>query len=310
MTLLSVPLPAIGAAHPDPTQRLHDAKATATADQQRLADARAQVNVAQDRLTALAATAQQAVDRYTASLTQLDAARATVVAARVALSAATADANAQQQHVNGFVRALYMSGGPLSSLAIVLTANGPSDVLNRAALFNAVSQSQADTLAGLVHARQVQSDAAAAAVSATADVAAQVARAGEARRTALVAVTGQHAVVSKLASEQDNLARTLAAHESEVASLTREQAAERVRAKLAAQRALLAASWSRLEAAGESMPLATAVQERRVVRWANASARCPVLVGRRQPARPHLGRGQQAGQSRPVCTRSGSTVPD
>src|SRR5437763_10984972 len=155
VTLLCVTLPVTAAEHPDPTQRFHDAKAVATADKQQRVDAQAQAAAAQDRLTALAATAQQAVDRYTASLAQLRTARATVTAARVALAAAAADANAQQRQVDGFVRAVYMSGGPLSSLAIVLSANGPSDVLNRATLFNAVSQSQADMLAQLVRARQL-----------------------------------------------------------------------------------------------------------------------------------------------------------
>ena len=295
VALLCVPLPVTAAEHPDPTQRLHDAKAVATADKQQLVDAQAQAATAQDRLTALAATAQQAVDGYTASLAQLRTARATVTAARVALSAATAEATAQQRQVDGFVRAVYMSGGPLSSLAVILDANGPSDVLNRAALFNAVSQSQADMLAQLVRARQQQSAAADAAAVATADVAAQATRADAARRTALASVSSQHAVVTKLANEQADLAKTLAAHESQVAGLARAQAAERVRAKLAAQRALLAASWSRLEAAGEAMPAATAAQEHQVVRWARRQLGVPYSWSGGNRRGPTLGETNRQG---------------
>jgi len=308
VTLLCVPLPVTAAEHPDPTQRLHDAKAVATADKQQLVDAQAQVATAQDRLTVLAATAQQAVDRYTTSLAQLRTARATVTAARVALAAAAADANAQQRQVDGFVRAVYMSGGPLSSLAIVLSANGPSDVLNRATLFDAVSQSQADLLAQLVRARQRQSDAAASAATATADVAAEATRADAARRTALASVTSQHAVVTKLATEQADLANTLAAHESEVAGLARAQRAERVRAKLRRnahcwrrpghdwkQRARRCRRPPRRRSAGWSGgPSANSVSR----------TRGPVATGAALPwARP-TSRG-----TRPVCTRSASTVP-
>lgn len=273
--LLGVPVLPAGAQHPDPANKLHSAKATAAADKQRLAHARAQVAAAQDRLTALAATAQKAVDRYTSALAKLHDAQAAEQAARATLAAATAHAEAQQQRFNRFIRGAYMSGGPLTSVAVVLNAKSPSAILDRAALLGAVSQSQSDLLAQLQRARQRESAAADVAMAATGKVQRVVARADASRRTALMAMTNQHAVVTTLTNVQDGIAKTLAAHESQVADLARQQAAERVRAKLAAQRAALAASWSELEAAGEAMPMATKAQGRRVVKWAKRQLGVP-----------------------------------
>jgi peptidoglycan DL-endopeptidase RipA len=272
---LCVPLTPAIAARPDPRQRLHQAQATATADKLQLDHAERQVAAAQGRLTALAATAQQAVDRYTVVLAQLRTAQAAASAARAALVAAAADAAAQQQQVSRFARAVYMSGGPLATVAIALSANGPAAILDRTALLGAVSQSQSQTLARLVQARLRENAAADVAAAATAKVAHVVAGADAVRRTALVAMTNQHVLVTKLTNVQDNLAKTVAAHESQVADLAREQAAAHVRATLAAQRATLAASWVRLEAAGEAMPLASPAQGRRVVKWARRQLGVP-----------------------------------
>jgi cell wall-associated NlpC family hydrolase len=273
--LICVPVLPAGASRPDPANRLHEAKATAAADKQRLDQARAQVAAAQTRLTDLAATAQKAVDRYTAAVARLRKAQAVVQAARVALAAAAAEADAQQRQFNRFVRAAYMSGGPLTSVAVVLNGKGPSAILDRAALLGVVSQSQSDLLAQLVQARQRESAAADVAAAATAKVERGVARADGFRRTALMAMANQHALVAKLTIDQNSLAKTLAQHESQVAHLAQERRATRVRAKLAAQRAILAASWSQLEAAGQAMPLATRAQGRQVVKWAKRQLGIP-----------------------------------
>jgi len=298
---IGVCLPVFPAAatRPDPSKRLHDAQATAAADKQRLAHAQAQVTAAQTQLTTLAATAQHSVERYRAALTRLHTAQAAAATAQAALAAASAEASAQQVQLNRFARAAYMSGGPLASVAIVLSAQGPAGVLDRASLFDAVSQSQSDLLGQLVQARGVESAAADVAVAATAKVQQGVARADASRRKALVAMTDQHALVTKLANEQDTVAKNLAAHESQVADLAREQRAARVRAKLAAQRAALAASWAQLEAAGEALPVATRAQGRRVVRWAKRQLGTPYSWGGGDVRGPTLGwvnpQGNRAG---------------
>ena len=287
--LLGVFVAPADASRPDPSQRLHSAQATAKSDKQKLAHAQAQTAAAQAQLTALAATAQQAVDRYTIALAQLRKAQDVSTAAREALAAASADAAAQQARVNEFVRAAYMSGGPLTTAAIALSAKGPAGVLDRAALLGVVSQSQTDMLTQLVRARQRESDAADVAATATAKVARGVARADAARRTALVAMTNQHTLVTQLTNQQNHLAKTLASHEAQVADLARQQAAARVRAKLAAQRAALAASWAELEAAGEAMPMATRAQGRRVVKWAKRQIGIPYSWGGGDIRGPTLG---------------------
>lgn len=273
--VIALPVLPAGAARPDPSQRLHKAQATAAADKERLAQARQRVAAAQGRLTELAATAQQAVDHYKAALAQLHTTQAAEAAARATLAAAAAHADAQQEQVNDFARATYMSGGPLSSFAVVLNGGGPVGILDRASLLGAVSESQSTLLRQLVRARERESAAADVAAAATAKVARGVARIDAMRRTALIAMTNQHALVTNLTNKQDDLATTLAAHESHVASLAREQAAARVRAKLAAQRAALAASWAALQAAGEAMPMATKKQGRRVMKWAKRQLGIP-----------------------------------
>jgi peptidoglycan DL-endopeptidase RipA len=268
-----------GAQRPDPSDRLHKAQATAAADKQRLAHAQAQVAAAQTRLTDLAATAEKAVTRYKGALGRLRTVQDTETAAKATLVAAAAGAAAQQQQLNAFVRAAYMSGGPLASVAVVLNGSGPAGILDRASLLNAVSDSQTQLLGELVQAREREGAAAEVAGAATAKVARGVAHIDAARRTALMAMTNQHALVTKLANDQDDLAKTFAAHESQVADLAREQAAARARAKLAAQRATLAASWAVLQAAGEAMPMATKAQGRRVVKWAQRQLGIPYSWG-------------------------------
>jgi cell wall-associated NlpC family hydrolase len=298
-SVLCLPVTTAVAQRPDPSQRLHDAKATAAADKERLAHAEQKVAAAQSRLTALAETAQRATDRYTAVLSRLHEAQDAAAAARAALDAATAEADAQQRQVDRFVRAAYMSGGPFSTLAIVLSANGPRGIMDRATLLNVVSESQASMLAKMDRARERESAAAAVAAAATAKVAAVVAHADAARRTALVAMTDQHSLVTTLSHRQDDIEKSLAEHESEVADLARQRAAERVRAKIAARRAALAASWDELQAAGEAMPMATAKQGRRVVKWAKRQLGVPYSWGGGDVDGPTLGfvnkRGNPAG---------------
>lgn len=287
---VGVPVTTASASRPDPSRRLHEAQASASAAKARLAQAQVQVAAAQSRLTTLAATAQQAVAEYTTALSKLRATQATAAAARATLAATTADATARQHELDAFVKAAYMSGGPLTATAsIVLSANGPADVVHRASLLSAVSQSQSDVLGQLVRARRVQSVAAAAAAAATQQVAHDVGEADKARRAAMQAVTSQHTLIAQLTSEQDSAAKDVAAREAQVVDVARQQAAARMRAKLAAQRASLAASWAELEAAGEAMPLATWVQERRVVEWAKRQLGIPYSWGGGDPHGPTLG---------------------
>ena len=293
--VIGVPVTA-GASRPDPAKQLHAAQASAAAVKAQLAHAQMQVTTAQTRLTALAATAQQAIEGYTTALTQLRATQATAAAAQATLAATTADANARQQELDAFVKAAYMSGGPLTATASVMfSANGPADVVSRASLLSAVSQSQADVLTQLVQARQVQSVAAQEAAAANAQVAQDVTKADAARRSAIGAVSSQHKLIAQLSSQQDALAKNLASQEAQVVDLARQQAAARMRAKLAAQQAELAASWSELEAAGEAMPVATWAQERRVVKWARKQIGVPYSWGGGDTQGPTFGMVNQEG---------------
>jgi cell wall-associated NlpC family hydrolase len=268
---------------------LSDAQQQAAADKQKLADAQAAVVSAQSQLTQMAATARAAIERYNRALHQLRAAQAAADAARVALAAAAADVAQKQAQVNAFARASYMSGGPLGPVAVVLTSNGPSAILDQSALLGAVSKSQAEMLRELAWAQQQQTR-----ISATADAAQQKVQgiaddASVSRQTALNAMASQHALIGELTAQQISVAHQLAAQQDKVATLTVAQAAAKARARAAQERASLAAAWAAMQSAGDAMPWATARQGRTALTWAKKQLGLPYSWAGGDASGPTLG---------------------
>ena len=274
---------------------LSEAKQQAAAEKQKLAAAQAAVAGAQAQLTQMAATARAAIERYNRALHELRSAQTAADAARVALAAAAEEVTQKQAQVNAFARASYMSGGPLGAVAVVLTSDGASAILDQSALLGAVSKSQAEMLRELAWAQQRQAQ-----MSATADAAEQKVQriandAATNRQAALSAMASQHALISQLTTQQIDVAHQLAAQENKVATLTVAQAAARARARAAQERAALAAAWDAMQAAGDAMPWATAHQGRTALKWAQKQLGLPYSWGGGNASGPTLGAVNEEG---------------
>jgi cell wall-associated NlpC family hydrolase len=278
-------------------RQLNDAKQQAATAKQNLAAARAAVAGAQAQLTQMAAKARDAIDRYNRAMKQLRAAQLAADAARVALAAAAAEVARMQLQVNEFARAAYMSGGPLGSVAVVLTSGGPAAILELASTLGAVSQSQAEMLRAFAVAKQRQEDLSAQADAAEQSVQRIADQAAAARTQAMDALASQHALISDLTARQISVAHQVAAQETKVAKLTTQQAAARARAQAAAESAALAAAWDALQAAGDAMPWATAKQGRTVVSWAKKELGIPYSWGGGDASGPTLGAVNEDGNT-------------
>lgn len=103
---------------------------TATADPD-LRSARAQAAAAQAEIERLQTEAEVATERYDATQAQLGAVVTQHVLAQRQLEAARAAASEGNSALDRRVRALYMSGGPLTLMATVLDADDISDALSR-----------------------------------------------------------------------------------------------------------------------------------------------------------------------------------
>jgi cell wall-associated NlpC family hydrolase len=223
-------------------------------------------------------------------------------AAEAALAVATAAAGRQQAQVRDFARAAYMSGGPISSFATVLTVGGPSRILGGAALLGQVSQSQRSVLDALATAQQRQAAAAAKADHA-ARVAARVAKQVDRdRRSALVAMANQQSLLQTLSDAQAEVTKTVAKQESHVAALAKQQRAAEL-ASIAEQRAALAAAWQTMQDVGNSMPWATKKQGREVVQWAKSQLGVPYSWAGGDALGPTLGRINENGNASGLVTR-------
>jgi peptidoglycan DL-endopeptidase RipA len=255
-------------------ERLLQARRDAQRQEQRLDVVKQQVAIGQQQLTDTAAAARAAVDRYAATMKRVKLAEERMAEAQDAAEAAALVADRQQSRVQNFARATYMSGGPIASLAIVLSAEGPRRILNRAALLGQVSQSQTAVLHALEGAERREEKTAATAARAVAAVERTAARADRQRRAALVAMANQQALVARLTEKQATVTSGVVKQERHVAQIAHEQAAAK-RAAVAAQRAALAAAWASMQHVGDSMPWATKEQGREAVEWAEKQLGVP-----------------------------------
>src|SRR3954452_11482387 len=278
-TVLLSPARHAGADQPGPTHdRLKQAQRQAAATQRELDKAKLAVSGAHNVLVSRAATAKMAIDRYAHTMQKVTRARMRAAVAQAREAAAAARVARQQRLVQDYARAAYMSGGPMSALAVVLSASGPTGVLDRAGLLNQVSQSQAEMLLALGAAQQEQASAAAEAQTAQLAVERVAARADRQRRSALVAMANQQALLQNLSDAQAGVTARLARQETHVKHLAQKRAAIRL-ARVAAERAQLAAAWAAMANVGDSMPWASVKQGHMVVKAARRQLGVPYSWG-------------------------------
>jgi peptidoglycan DL-endopeptidase RipA len=270
-------------------QQLADAKKLATEQAGKLAAAKAAVADAQQQLTVLAAAARVAIDRYKTERVLLTKARADAGAAQASLDAATQEVAREQDQVNRFVAAAYMSGGPLVGVATVLSSGNPTAVLDQSALLNQISKSQAQLLHDLGVAKATQAQFANAAATAMQAVVVKAMQVDVARRAAVRAMSDQEQLLKRLSKAQIALAQQLAAEQQHVAALTKQHADAVAAAAMAAQRRALELAWASIRQTTSSWPEATAAQGLAAVDWARKQLGVPYSWGGGNGDGPTLG---------------------
>jgi cell wall-associated NlpC family hydrolase len=204
------------------------ARAAADAVTSRIGELSAELTAAQETVDAAHAASTIALDEYQATQAALEAAQQESVAAQAAAVQATADLGVARGEVVAFARRSYMEGTTYSGAAALVTAADPGELIQRAALLEAVGEHRTDVL-GVVTVLQEQAS-----------------QADEVARTALVQVTvlqeqaatelavAQNAEVSAREQAADLTAQE-AALETELAS-AQEELRELIGAQAAADR--------------------------------------------------------------------------
>ena len=210
------------------------------------------------RISALVAQAQSQLEGYAV---QAEAAGAAYLAAEEALLEAQAEAertaaelqvateavNAAMARIAGFSRDSYMSGNTLSTAAALLDAEGPADLIERAAMLDYVSANHLDVLGQLQVARVRQANADSAARAARDRMAEAEAAAAAAKATADQQLAAQRAAYDQVTAQKAAYEQQLQAAEVELLRLQgardayqawqQQKAAEEAAAAAAARRA-------------------------------------------------------------------------
>ncbi|SFP45942.1 Cell wall-associated hydrolase, NlpC family [Geodermatophilus dictyosporus] len=222
-------------------------------------DAAAQVGVLSAQLAeaeAAAATAHQnaqiALQDYEETQAAADAAREAADAAAAAATQAEADLGTGRSQVAAFARDSYVRGSTAPGAAALLSADGPAQLVERAALLEAAGTHRVDVVGELT---VLQAQAAAA--HDEADAASTRAESLQAEAAAGLAGAQAQEISAReqtaaLAEQRDAVAAQAAAAEQQVAGMEQEQAAAEAAAAAAARAA--AARASAAPAAASSAP--------------------------------------------------------
>ncbi|WP_448617226.1 M23 family metallopeptidase [Geodermatophilus sp. URMC 65] len=210
------------------------------------------------RISALVAQAQSQLEGYAV---QAEAAGAAYLAAEEALleaqteaertaaelQAATEAVDAAMARIAGFSRDSYMSGNTLSTAAALLDAEGPADLIERAAMLDYVSANHLDVLGQLEVARVQQANADSAARAARDRTAEAEAAAAAAKANADQQLAAQRAAYDQVTAQKAAYEQQLQAAEVELLRLQgardayqawqEQKAAEEAAAAAAARRA-------------------------------------------------------------------------
>jgi murein DD-endopeptidase MepM/ murein hydrolase activator NlpD len=205
---------------PNPTDeqigQAQSAQDAAAAEVGRIA---ALVAQAQSQLEGYAVQAEAAGAAYLAAEEALLQAQAEAERTALELEAATAAVEASLGRIAGFSRDSYMSGNTLSTAAALLDADGPAELIERAAMLEYVSANQLDVLGQLEVAQVKQANADSAARAARDKTAAAEAAAAAAKATADQQLAAQRAAYDQVAAQKAQYDQQLQAAEIELLRL-------------------------------------------------------------------------------------------
>ena len=203
--------------------------------------AAARVAREQARLDRFAVTAEVAVEGYNGARLQQQAAEGAVAAARLVLRTADERLRVERRRAGAFVAAAYMSGG-MTSIDLVLSADGPETLFYRLGTLEALSRSERDATQSFAAAQVFQATVSQEAEAALGRARAAAQIADRARRDAQTAVGRQAAVLDDLRAEQHQLAQLLAGARRHANALQQARLAAIAQAREAAARRAAAAA--------------------------------------------------------------------
>ena len=202
---------------------------------------------AQSQLEGYAVQAEAAGAAYLAAEEALLEAQAEAERTAAELQAATEAVDAAMARIAGFSRDSYMSGNTLSTAAALLDAEGPADLIERAAMLDYVSANHLDVLGQLEVARVQQANADSAARAARDKTAQAEAAAAAAKANADQQLAAQRAAYDQVTAQKAAYEQQLQAAEVELLRLQgardayqawqEQKAAEEAAAAAAARRA-------------------------------------------------------------------------
>lgn len=213
--------PAVAVAAPTDAQ-VAAAAAAADAVTARIGALSAEITVAEETVEAAHAASMIALDQYQATQTAVEAARQESARAQAAATQATADLGLARGEVVSFARRSYMEGSTYAGAAALITAAGPGELIERAALLEAAGSHRSDVLDVVTvlqrQAASAEEGARTALVQMTvleaqaaADLAAAQSAEVSARQQAAELATQQASLAAELASAQEELQRLVGA---------------------------------------------------------------------------------------------------
>jgi cell wall-associated NlpC family hydrolase len=190
---------------------------------QQVGSAQAQLALANAEMDQLSAEVEQAVEAYNGAVYRLQGAQEAANEAKGRSNSAKASLQAAQKEVGKFAAASYRSGGDLGQISMLVEADGPQALIDRANSLNAVGRHHDDVLSR-VHVAQIvanlMSSQSQKALSAEQAAAEQVKAAKE---TAEAKVATQQTKVAQLAALRDQLGTQLAQAQSQSQELERQR---------------------------------------------------------------------------------------
>jgi cell wall-associated NlpC family hydrolase len=203
----------------------------------------AQLATAQAQVDAANAASAIALDTFQGKQADYEAAQATAESAAAVSRQADADLAAARAAIADFARTSYISGSTNPGMQSLLTAGGPAEMVERAALLDAAGDHRADVVAQVTVAQQAAAAADAAAQAALAQAATLKQQAADALAAAEQVVAGARRQAAAFAAQQAAVQTQLDQAQQTLLGLegARAAAAQYAQQQAAAQRAAAAA---------------------------------------------------------------------
>jgi cell wall-associated NlpC family hydrolase len=241
--------------------------------------AKAQVAAAQRQLRTLNAKAEAASERYDAARIKLATAQQAASTAQASLGAAQAKVKRLQASVTAFAVAAYR--GQMSSTSLLTMVNGSTNkLIGRVSSLQAVSASEAETLASVDAARRVEEQAQSTANAALASRQADTKAMSADRNQVLAAASKERQILNGLQAKE---ATIIKAAKARAARLAAERAAAALRRQEAAAAAAARAIASQPVSPPAPQPVAGSGGAATAVAWAYREIGKPYVWGAAGP---------------------------